>query len=148
MGNLDVLFSGPSHLYEFCINQRLKDRTPQTGPQSGSESQTLRIQAPLLLRVSVSSPCDSLLCVSQHNSTQPSLTPGLRLSSSGRILIFCGMWLQTLCWFLLLVLHGFQEELWTFSWIVNIPKKSGVPGGWISASDGHGSLFWKSHLAT
>ena len=39
------------------------------------------------------------LCLSEHSSTQPSLTLGLRLSSSGRILIFCGMWLQTLCWF-------------------------------------------------
>ena len=55
------------------------------------------------------------LCHSEHSSTQPSLTLGLRLSSSGRILIFCGMWLQTFADSLLLVLRGFQEDLWTFS---------------------------------
>ena len=68
-------------------------------PQSGSASQMLSTQAPVAAQSVLSSPCSSLLCHSEHSSTQPSLTLGLRLSSSGRILIFCVMWLQTVCWF-------------------------------------------------
>ena len=65
-----------------------------------------------------------------------------------------GFWFSVVCGFklsadsLFLDLRGFQEELWTFSWTLNIPKNSGVPGGWKSAIDGHSSLFWKSRLAT
>ena len=114
------------------VNQIVRRSAPR--PRCCSECVQLPLQFPSL-------------CHSEHSSTQPSLTLGLRLSSSGRILIFCGMWLQTFADSLLLVLRDFQEDLWTFSWIPNIPKNSGVPGDWISAIDGHGSLFWKSHLA-
>ena len=52
-----------------------------------------------------------------------------------------GFWFSLVCGFklfadfLLLVLSGFQEELWTFPWIVNISKKSRVPSVWVSVTD-------------
>ena len=66
--------------------------------QRGSE--ILSIQAPLMLRV-----CAQLrlqfpsLCHSEHRSTQPSLTLGLRLSPSERRWFLYCMWLQNLCGF-------------------------------------------------
>ena len=66
------------------VDQILRCSAPR--PRCCSECAQLPLQFPSL-------------CPSEHSSTHPSLTLGLRLSSSGRILIFCGMWLQTLCWF-------------------------------------------------
>ena len=92
MGN--ILFLCFSHLYVFCINQRLRDKQPQAllEPQC--------IQALSLLRVCAQLPMQFLsLCHPEHSSTQPSLTPGLRLSPSGRRWFLHCMWLQNLCWF-------------------------------------------------
>ena len=66
--------------------------------QRGSE--TLSIQAPLLLRVCAQLPLQfPSLCPSEHSSTQPSLTLGLRLSPSERRWFLYCMWLQNLCGF-------------------------------------------------
>ena len=65
---------------------------------------------PLLLRVCSQLPLQFLsLCHSEHSSTQPSLTLGLRLSPSGsRWFPYC-MWLQNLCCFLSCCPSGLSE---------------------------------------
>ena len=92
------IFTSGSHALGICMSfvstrdsgtkhHRLCHRVDQhPGPRCCSECAQLPLQFPSL-------------CPSEHSSTHPSLTLGLRLSSSGRILIFCVMWLQTVCWF-------------------------------------------------
>ena len=104
---------------------------------------------PAAAQSALSSPCSSLLCVTQSTVVHTRVW----LLDWGFLQVE-GFWFSVVCGFklsadsLFLDLRGFQEELWTFSWTLNIPKNSGVPGGWQSASDGHSSLFWKSRLAT
>ena len=45
----------------------------------------------------------------------------------GGFCIVCGF--KTFVGSLVVGLRGFQEELWTFSRILDIPEKSGVPDG-------------------
>ena len=117
-------------------------------PQSGSASQMLSTQAPIAAQSVLSSPCSSFLCVTQSTAVHSRVW-----LLDWAFLQVEGFWFSVVCGFklsadsLFLDLRGFQEELWTFSWTLNIPKNSGVPGGWKSAIDGHSSLFWKSHLA-
>ena len=136
MGNIRFLSLCFSHLYVFCINQRLRDKQPQAllEPQW--------IQAPLLLRVCAQLPLQflSLLCHSEHSSTQSSLTLGLGLSPSGRKWFLYCMWLQNLCWFPcrwpswlsgtapdLLEVTGHSRKEWGTRWLNKYSSQSRQP---------------------
>ena len=64
MGNLHVLFSGPSHLYEFCISQRQRQNTTDWAPVWVRQSDALH-PGPAATQSVRQLPFSSLLCVSQ-----------------------------------------------------------------------------------
>lgn len=85
MGNVHFLFLRSSHLYDFCISQRLRDEPPQTvmKPVDQTVRDTQQPGPLLQLRVCTQLPLQfPSLRHSEHSNTQLSLTLGLRLSPS------------------------------------------------------------------
>ena len=111
-------------------------------------SETLSIQAPLLFRVCAQLPLQFRHCVSQSTVVHSRvwLLDWVFLQvEGGSFCIICGF--KTFVGSLVVGLHGFKEELWTFSKILDIPEKIRVPRDWISAVYSHRSPFWTTHLA-